>query len=149
MRIVSFDLGACFAWATNKPPKWGSVKLEGVRPQRFYQLIEYLQAQSWLKKLDVAVYEEPFVRGKDATRSLWGYAAIVEACITYHKLPVIGINLRTVKKFATGNGNAAKSEMMLAAQKWGYTGSSPDESDAYCLLKYAEASLERVGLARQ
>ena len=145
MKIVSFDLGQHFAWASNlKGHAWGHIDLEGIRSHRFCQLTAFLQKQLWMQNCDAAVYEEPFVRGKDATRSLWGYAAIVEAYTTFHKLPVIGINLRTVKKFATNSGMAAKSDMLIAAKRLGYKGVSSDEADAWCLLKYAETMLERA-----
>jgi Holliday junction resolvasome RuvABC endonuclease subunit len=47
-------------------------------------------------------------------------------------------NLKTIKKHATGNGNAGKPEMQSAALKrWGQT-MGPDEADAAWVAAYAK-----------
>ena len=144
MKIIAFDLGKNFAWAHNTPYTCGGIELQGVRAHRLCQLMEYLQDQNWLKQFDAAVYETPFARGRDPTRSLWGIAGIIEACVSQHKLPVMDVAVPTIKKFATGHGKGPKVDMIAAAQRMGYKGSNEHEADAFCLLKYAEANMERV-----
>lgn len=147
MKIVAFDLGKNFAWATNAhAPTFfaGSIRLEGPRAHRQGKLLIYLTG--FFRKyesLEAVIYETPFARGRDATRSLWGIAAIIEACATNAKLPVVDAAVPTIKKFATGSGKGAKNEMIAAAHRWGYTGDNEHEADAFCLLKYAEANLEK------
>lgn len=148
LRIVAFDLGSHFAWASN-PPKinsyaWGYIHFPGVRAHRLGNLMIWMREQTWIRKLDAIVYETPFARGRDATRSLWGMAGIIEACATEFKLPVMDVAVPTIKKFAAGHGKAAKVSMIKAARKWGYTGNNEHEADALCLLKYAEAHMERA-----
>jgi Holliday junction resolvasome RuvABC endonuclease subunit len=91
---------------------------------------------------DVVVYETPFARGRDATRSMWGIAGILEACANRANIAVVDVAVPTIKKFATGHGHAAKNDMIAAAKKFGYLGFNDNEADAICLLKYAEANLE-------
>jgi Holliday junction resolvasome RuvABC endonuclease subunit len=94
--------------------------------------------------LDLVVYETPFARGRDATRCGWGSAGVIEAAASLAGLPVLDISVATIKKFATGSGNAPKSEMIAAAQRLGYDGANEHIADAWCLLKYAEQNAERA-----
>jgi Holliday junction resolvasome RuvABC endonuclease subunit len=151
MKIIAFDLGKNFAWAHNLPGK-GKFKAEHVilkgdsRAHRLGNLIHRLThifETSW-PKFDIVIYETPFARGRDATRSLWGIAGIIEACASNASLPVVDAAVPTIKKFATGHGKGDKSLMIAAAKKFGYKGDNEHEADAVCLLKYAEANLERV-----
>ncbi len=154
MRIIAFDLGKSFAWAHNlgKNPSAESKLLFGdIRAHRLGFLNKFLtnlflgyQIDSAKPGFDIAVYETPFARGRDATRSLWGYAALVEACATNAGLPVVDVAVPTIKKFATGHGKASKDQMIIAAKRMGYKGKNEHEADAVCLLRYAEANLERV-----
>lgn len=143
MKIIAFDLGANMAWASNRKKLiWGSAVYGGTRAQRLAMIQRLIPAL--LKDVDVVVYETPFARGRDATRSLWGIAGIIEACAENAGSAVLDVAVPTIKKFATGHGHAAKNEMIAAAQKFGYRGLNEHEADAVCLLKYAEANLEKV-----
>jgi Holliday junction resolvasome RuvABC endonuclease subunit len=147
LNIIAFDLGRNFAWASNWRGRCNthSLVLEGERAHRQSQLLTYLLSNhAGLGDLDVAVYETPFARGRDATRSLWGIAGIIEACATHAGLPVVDVAVPTIKKFATGHGKASKMDMIAAAQRMGYKGNNEHEADAVCLLRYAEANLERL-----
>ena len=148
MKIIAFDLGKNMAWASNVAGKLvaGVDVFEGARAHRLGQILDRLEynLKKYGKKLDVAIYETPFARGRDATRSLWGIAGLIEACADRYELPVVDASVPTIKKFATGSGRGSKEEMLAAAKKFGYRGSNEHEADAVCLLKYAEANLERV-----
>lgn len=53
----------------------------------------------------------------------------------------------TLKKFATGKGNAKKHEVAVAVQKrWGFEAPTEDEIDAYVLARMAQALGEDVKL---
>ncbi len=54
------------------------------------------------------------------------------------------VAVSTIKKFATGSGKGCKEDMIAAAKEFGYKGDNEHEADAVCLLKYAEANLERT-----
>ena len=145
MKIIAFDLGSTLAWASNlKGHAWGSITLEGVRAHRLGKLLTFLQKQTWMKKADIVLYECPFTRGLAASRSLWGTAGVLEAVSSEMGLPVVDANLREIKKFATGDGNAAKDKMIVAAKGWGYIGNDDNEADAVCILHYGAKFLERV-----
>lgn len=145
IKIVSFDLGATFAWATNMETglQRGHQTLPGIREERLAAFLEFLaRIRPWMRLADVVVYETPFARGRDATRSLWGMAGVLEARATEMGLPVVDVAVSTIKKHATGRGDAPKSTMIDAARRRGYGGNDEHEADAFCLLKYAEENLE-------
>lgn len=155
MRVIAFDLGKNFAFAHNlagKKPTTGIIVLPGAtRAHRLGALYPYLMQQFELLAqvdgspgFDIVVYETPFARGRDATRSLWGIAGIIEAAGTNALMPVLDVAVPTIKKFAAGSGKASKEEMIAAAKKMGYKGVNEHEADAVCLLRYAEANLERT-----
>ncbi len=146
MKIIAFDLGKNFAFAHNLGGKLNTkhIVLKGdSRAHRLGYLNQYLTDLFEITDvLEAVIYETPFARGRDATRSLWGIAGIIEACASNANLPVVDAAVPTIKKFATGHGKGAKTDMIAAAQKFGYKGANEHEADAVCLLKYAEANLE-------
>lgn len=147
MKIIAFDLGSTLAWASNIDDNysWAHVKVEGIRSHRLGRFLHHLlTSENWIKAHDVVVFETPFARGRDATRSLWGMAGLLEACTTRHGLPIVDVAVPTIKKFATGSGKGAKVSMIAAAQRMGYKGENEHEADAFCLLKYAEENMERA-----
>ena len=148
MKIIAFDLGRNFAWAYNgKGLMTGSINFGEVpRAHRQGLLIDYLK-RLFIQipaGVEAVIYETPFARGRDATRSLWGIAGIIEGTATNAGLPVVDAAVPTIKKFATGHGKACKEDMIAAAQKFGYKGDNEHEADAVCLLMYAEANIERL-----
>ena len=145
MRVIAFDLGRNMAWAHNagKRLEWGTKTFDGVRASRFRDMSMFVPLiLAYSPPFDIVVYETPFARGRDATRSMWGFAGILEARATEANIAVLDVAVPTIKKFAAGNGHAPKDAMILAAKKFGYKGSNDNEADAICLLKYAEANLE-------
>jgi len=146
MNILALDLGRNFAWAWRYARGGiaaGHLELDGIRSHRMGQLAKLLPGIFETSHFDVIVYETPFARGRDATRSLWGMAGIIEACATNANLAVLDVAVPTIKKFATGHGKAPKDDMIAAAQKFGYRGTNEHEADAVCLLCYAEANCEK------
>ena len=103
------------------------VKLKG-------KLNETLNAYS----LDQVVYEE--VRrhlGTDAAHVYGGMLAILTEWCERNKIPYEGVPVGTIKKFATGKGNAPKADMILAVNtRWGIDVSDDNEADAIALFRY-------------
>ena len=145
MKVVAFDLGSTMGWAANfKPAGMGHRRFIGSRVERLFGIQQWLVGFQW-DRADVIIYETPLVRGQGATRILWGIAGLLEAAATRSNLPILDVAVPTIKKFATGSGNAPKAGMIAAAKKYGYAGGNEHEADAVCLLHYAIANLERGG----
>lgn len=91
------------------------------------------------------IVEDPSLHSKGHQLDTFGLAQIVRYVLFERGVPFVGVTPATLKKFATGKGNSHKDEMISAAiQRFGYTGASNDEADAYLLRMMAEASLGRV-----
>ena len=148
MKIIAFDLGRNMAWAHNAShkPTVEHLLFEGARAARLGAILDHIPLilVNTPHTFDIMVYETPFARGRDATRSLWGIAGILEACANNSGMAVVDVAVPTIKKFATGHGKASKDDMIKAAKGFGYRGNNEHEADAFCLLKYAETNLERV-----
>jgi len=147
--VIAFDLGRNMAWAYRDWVYEDEIKAynrlyDGIRSHRFGAFMHDFPKITEGNPFTVLVYETPFARGRDATRSLWGLAGILEACGTKAKMAVVDVAVPTIKKFATGDGRASKDDMIAAAKKFGYAGNNEHEADAVCLLMYAEANLQRV-----
>lgn len=154
MKIAAFDLGSTYAMAWNwvrssdpvgvvhqdLNPDRAKPKLRLERPAVLHAFNQSVSAYM-LRVADVVVYERPFARGQAATRLLWGMAGVLEAKATEAGVPILDITPAEIKKWATGSGKADKTAMLDAANLLGYTGSNEHEADAWCLLKFAEATL--------
>jgi len=163
MKIAAFDLGSTWAIATNQlsakaellgdkaeafhideNPDRNRPKLARKRPEVLGSFAATLAAMNdATSRLDIVVYERPFARGQAATRLLWGMAGILEAAAHNAGVPVLDITPAEIKKWAVGKGNADKADMIEAAQLMGYGGDNEHEADAWCLLKFAMATLTK------
>lgn len=156
MKIAAFDLGSTWAVATNDDdggpavthvdlnPDRKKPKLSRKRPEilgLFADAMAY--GGSAMAVLDVVVYERPFARGQAATRLLWGMAGILEAAAHNAGVAVLDMTPGEIKLWAAGKGNADKEAMIEAAQLMGYGGNNEHEADAWCLLKFAQATLTK------
>ena len=138
---LALDLGTTLGWAT--PEASGSVKLQaknrepkGMRFLRFAQwLEETYKVNGGLRR----VYFEEVVghKGKAASHMYGGYWAILLAFCEMKGVLAEGVPVKTIKKYATGNGNADKEMMMDAYRaRWGCDPVDNNEADAKWLLAY-------------
>lgn len=146
LRLIAFDLGKNMAWAHRGLD--GQVLsnhevFKGDRCTRAGATYVWLRDLLELFKddLDCVVYERPFARGYDATRSLWGLAGLIEGLSNAAGLPSLDITPSEIKQWATGSGAVKKDPMLDAARRLGYTKDNEHEADAYCLLCFQEATL--------
>lgn len=54
---------------------------------------------------------------------------------TLDRIPILTVSPKGLKKFATGNGNAKKEDVLNAAHGQGFTAETTDEADAYFAAK--------------
>lgn len=145
MKIIHFDIGTNMAFAHNG---CGDVIVtehrvfKGPRQHRAADTLKWLLRRFKDMKaagieFDAVTYERPFARGKDATRSLWGIAGVLEAAATVNGWAVLDAENIQIKKFATGQSNPGKEGLLAAAIRFGYTGDNEHEADAVCGLQFA------------
>ncbi len=84
------------------------------------------------------MYED--VRGHTSTAAAnwWGgWQALTLLACDSRGLPCHGVHTGTLKKWATGSGNAPKVDMMDAAWRYVQEPVTHDEADAILLLQYS------------
>jgi hypothetical protein len=150
VKIIAFDLGSTWACAWHiesglawnhydENPDRAKPKLRLERPAVLGSFAERLGTS--LEPYDLVVHSKPFARGEAATRLLAGMAGILEAAAHNAGCAILMVTDSEIKKWATGSGKADKPAMIEAAHQMGYTGDNEHEADAFCLLRYAEATI--------
>lgn len=76
--------------------------------------------------------------GTDAAHLYGALLGTVEVwCHDHNNIPHSAIPVGTIKKFATGKGNASKDAMISAvAERWGLITDDDNEADAFALFMY-------------
>ena len=94
-----------------------------------------------------AVYFEEVRRhvGTDAAHVYGGFLATLTAWCEEHAIAYQGVPVGTIKRFATGKGNADKQAMIAAMRERGFEPADDNEADAIAILLWAIET--RGGLA--
>ncbi len=144
--ILTLDLGTTTGWALR--PRDGQIVHGsiGFKPQRFEGGgMRYLRFKRWLTELKTlatdinAVYFEAVRRhaGVDAAHAYGGFLATLTSWCEHHNIPYQGVPVGTIKKHASGKGNAGKDEMIAAVRARGFEPGDDNEADAIALLLWA------------
>lgn len=142
--ILALDLGTTLGWALRLT---GHV-ISGVEQFKFGRFegggMRYLRFARWLDEARAfagvgAVYFEEVRRhrGVDAAHAYGGFLAQLTAWCEHHGIPYQGVPVATIKKFATGKGNADKVAMVAAMVERGHAPADDNEADALALLHWA------------
>jgi Holliday junction resolvasome RuvABC endonuclease subunit len=146
--ILALDLGTTTGWALRGSDGHITSGSESFRPQRFEGGgMRFLRFKRWLTELKAATsgidalhFEE--VRrhvSTDAAHAYGGFLATLTAWCEHHQIPYQGVPVGTIKKHATGKGNAGKDEVIAAIRARGHAPSDDNEADALALLHWAIA----------
>lgn len=144
--ILALDLGTRCGWAFQSNESgtlysgyWDFAPRRfeggGMRYLRFEQKVAALHADHTLE----AVYFEEvrFAKTTDAAQIYGGFLATLTAWCEKQGVKYMGVPVQTIKRFATGKGNASKDLMVYAAQKKGWNVTDDNEADALWILEYA------------
>jgi hypothetical protein len=145
--ILSLDLATTTGWATRT--RQGAIVsgTQSFKPQRFEGGgMRYLRFHRWLVEVlgqpedpvDCVVFEE--VRrhlGADAARAYGGFMSQVCTTCEHWKIPYEGVPVGTIKRHATGKGNASKDLVIAAMRARGHSPADDNEADALALLYWA------------
>lgn len=145
MAILTLDLGTTTGWAAltkdNKIQsgtalfKNGRYDGGGMRFLRFGQWLEDMR--DLLPGLNTIYFEEVRAhRGVDAAHVYGGLLAVLTAYGEKHGIAYQGVPVGTIKKAATGNGNANKAAMIQAVQAKGFAPDDDNEADALAILLF-------------
>lgn len=144
--LLALDLGQHTGWALAYPRGAITSGTEVFKAGRFEGGgMPLLRFAAWLGELHVkagpltrVVFEE--VRAHKGTAAAHTYGAFLgqmTAWCELHQVPYQGVPVATIKKHATGKGNAGKEEMIAAARSRGHQPGDDNEADALAILHWA------------
>lgn len=148
---LALDLGTTTGWALHQQDGSITSGTEHFKPQRFEGGgMRYLRFKRWLAELKACanglqgIYFEEVRRhaSTDAAHAYGGFLGLLTAFCEHHQVPYQGVPVGTIKKHATGKGNANKLEMIAAMKSRGHAPIDDNEADALALLHWAIESQE-------
>jgi hypothetical protein len=148
MKILSLDLATQTGWASydNGNVDLGTADFKLKRGES--PGMRFLRCRSWLREMkqllgdiDLIVYEQPHQRGGHPTQVAMGLVAEVLSFAARANIETTTYHATSLKKWATGKGNAKKEQMVKEAESRGYIVANDDEADAVLMLEHTLADL--------
>lgn len=144
--ILALDLGTVMGWALRAGDGTIVSGTEAFRQDRWSGGgMRYLRFRRWLGEIatttggiGLIVYEE--VRrhaGTDAAHVYGGFLATLTAWCEDRTVAYEAVPVGTIKRFATGKGNAGKEAVIAAIRARGFNPADDNEADAIALLLWA------------
>lgn len=146
MKILALDISGTTGWATGSVDTgridsgtWSVKPGRGDSPgMRYVRLRARLRDVHAEQSLGLVAYEQAHHRGGAATEYAIGCVATVQAWCADNQVEHAAVHTATLKKFATGNGRASKTEMVEAArQRFRVPIEDDNEADALLVLDWA------------
>lgn len=144
--ILTLDLGTTTGWALRSVDGLITSGAASFKPGRYDGGgMRYLRFTNWLGELDrlsgpiAAIWFEEVRRhaGTDAAHVYGGLMATLTAWAEMRGVPYQGVPVGTIKRHATGKGNANKDAMIAAAKARGFSPADGNEADAIAILFWA------------
>jgi Holliday junction resolvasome RuvABC endonuclease subunit len=145
--LLALDLGLKTGWALAEV-RTGQVIASGVEPFRSNRWegggMRFLRFRRWLDELydddngfhEVAYEEVRAHAGTDAAHCYGGLMATLTSWCEERELPYASAPVATIKRHATGKGNASKAAVIDALRALGYHPVDDNEADAIALARY-------------
>lgn len=144
--LLALDLGTTTGWALRDHTGLITSGTVSFRPGRYDGGgMRYLRFSNWLGELDrlsgpiAAIWFEEVRnhKGVDASHIYGGLMATLTAWAELRGVPYQGVPVGTIKKHATGKGNANKAAMIAATRARGFSPADDNEADAIAILLWA------------
>jgi Holliday junction resolvasome RuvABC endonuclease subunit len=144
--ILALDLGTTTGWALRAHDGLITSGTVSFKPRRFDGGgMRYLRFTNWLTEIDrlsgpiEAIWFEEVRnhKGVDASHVFGGLMAVLTSWAEMRGVPYEGVPVGTIKKHATGKGNASKAMMIQAARARGFSPADDNEADAIAILIWA------------
>jgi hypothetical protein len=150
--ILALDLGTRTGWAVL--PRSGRIAsgVSEFRPGRFEGAgMAFLRFERFLADaanasgpFGVVVFEEVRAHaGTLAAQVYGGFLAHLTAWCERNHVPYLGVPVATIKRHATGKGNAPKEAVIAAVKARGHAPRDDNEADALAILDWAMSN--RIG----
>lgn len=143
--ILALDLGTHFGWAHHDRRGTITTGNKVLDPSiRFSAFMEWINSAICLEAVNVIAFEDvsPHAHlGGEAAHIYGGFKGILLAKTEQYCIKALPLPIGTIKKHATGSGNASK-KMMVAALPAELNITDENEADAYWVLQTAIEVLE-------
>lgn len=123
--ILAIDPGRKTGWALLEDGMTESGVMDFGLKRGESQGMVFVRFNAWLKKMiahhlpEVVIFEQPHHRGGAATQLLYGMTTRIQERCDLCNIQYTAIHSATLKKYATGKGNAKKGEILKTAWvKW-------------------------------
>lgn len=155
--ILALDLGTNTGWACAS----GAITsgTSSFKPGRYEGGgMRYLRFRAWLNDMrkllqadELVVYFEEVRRhlSTDSAHVYGGLLGTLTAWCEETKVPYSGVPVGTIKKIATGKGNASKQQVIDAVRQLGYSPKDDNEADALALLYTVSRLTEYEGATNE
>ncbi|MCI5078735.1 hypothetical protein [Oricola sp.] len=144
--LLALDLGTTTGWAIRGFDGLITSGTASFRPGRFDGGgMRYLRFTNWLTEIDRlsgpigAIWFEEVRRhaGTDAAHVYGGLLGVLTSWAELRGVAYAGVAVGTIKRYATGHGNANKQAMIDAACARGFSPVDDNEADAIAILLWA------------
>lgn len=143
MTILAIDLGTTTGFALRTAAGAIQSGIWSFKPSRFEG--GGMRFLKFKRQLDAVRAEHQDLRtvyfeavrahaGVDAAHAYGGFLGHLTAWCEQHEIPYEGVGVGTIKKAATGKGNASKEEMIAAARARGFEPIDDNHADAIAIL---------------
>jgi len=140
--LLAIDIGQQMGYAVrtqNGEIKSGSRPLKhrniGARTLKMRQFLYEIYNES--PTLETIYYEDvQFQRSRkvNPAYSYAGFMGEIQAFCVLKKLRCVPVQIKSIKKHATGNANAGKPAVIAAVESWGHSPYDDNEADAIAML---------------
>jgi Holliday junction resolvasome RuvABC endonuclease subunit len=137
--VLALDPATQLGWATEEES--GTISFRTKKTKDAFQRVKLFH--DWLEDMVIQnevthiIYEKPTMKHFSATRSHSHFEAIIMLVCFDNDITFDYVSASTIKKFATGKGNADKQQMMIAYKaKYKKEPLDDNECDARFLLDY-------------
>lgn len=160
MIVLGIDPGSVCGWcylASGAPLREGTTTgfwhltpgrgdSPGVRFLRLQAELNRLEQAIGQGKIQLVVYEQQHHRGGAATAIAAGLVATLQMWCAARNIDFKAVHSATLKKYATGSGRAEKEAMVAKAREALARVLTPDEADAFWLMRYGLTEVLNVVL---
>lgn len=134
MNVLSLDIASTTGWALDTQV-YGTWDLKTLKDESMgMKLIRFrskLRIICESHDIEIMVYERPAGKHANSIIHQSKLIAVMEEFCEEKNIEYRAYSAKEIKKFATGNGNASKGDMIKAAKtKYGYDGNDDNEADA-------------------
>lgn len=139
IRVLALDQASNCGWKTkNAHGVWDfNTRKDESSGMKMLRFRAKLQEVCKLEQINLIVYERVAGRSANSVIHAAKMVSIIETFCEENGINYKSVSAKEVKKFATGNGNASKDKMVVAARlQYGYEGMDDNEADAILIYHH-------------